>query len=223
MIDHVPLGLGVCSAKWHILHRKVGAVSCSGKSLTPTATRDTAPMSVKDMISISRFELSRNGDKSHIFSKEESTCPICGGSLKVHGTCTRKVRHGDHTYQYHLRVLKCCCCGKTHRELPAGIVPYKRYGLDSLCEIAEATETQHTCETSTWLRIRFWLAWFLWYAQNIMDGLIAAGHLPAAFHPGRSLRQRTASFVRLVANSGNWVQHRSAMTRGIRLDILVSL
>lgn len=148
-------------------------------------------------------------------------CPVCGGALKVYGTCIRKVRQGDHTHQYHLRVMECRCCGKTHRELPEGIIPYKRHGLNSLCEIAEATETQHTCETSTWLRIRFWLAWFLWYAQNIMEGLIAAGQIPVTFHPGHSLRRRTASFVRLVANSGNWEQHRSAMTRKCIPSILV--
>ncbi len=174
------------------------------------------------MISIARFEMSRNGDKTKIFSKEDSICPVCGGPLKVHGTCTRKVRHGDHTRQYHLRVMECRCCGKTHRELPEGIVPYKRHGLNSLCEIAEATETQHICETSTWLRTRFWFAWFLWYAQNIMEGLIAAGQVPTTFYPGHSLRRRTASFVRLVANSGNWEQHRSAMTRKDIPSILVS-
>ena len=177
--------------------------------------------STKDMISIARFEMSRNGDKTKIFSKEDSICPVCGGPLKVHGTCTRKVRHGDHTRQYHLRVMECRCCGKTHRELPEGIVPYKRHGLNSLCEIAEATETQHICETSTWLRTRFWFAWFLWYAQNIMEGLIAAGQVPTTFYPGHSLRRRTASFVRLVANSGNWEQHRSAMTREYIPSILM--
>ena len=125
-------------------------------------------------------------------------------------------------HQIHLRVMECRHCGKTHRELPEGLVPYKRHDLNSLCEIAEATETQHTCETSTWLRIRFWLAWFLWYAQNVLDGLITAGQMSATFSPGHSLRRRTASFVRLVVNSGNWEQHRSAMTRKDIPSILVS-
>ena len=173
------------------------------------------------MIRIARFETSRNGEVIHIFSKESSICPVCGGPLKVHGTCTRKVRHGEHTRQYHLRVMECRTCGNTHRELQEGIVPYKRHGLNSLCEIAEATETQYTCETSTWLRIRLWFAWFFWYAQNIMEGLIAAEQIPATFYPGHSLRRRTASFVRLVANSGNWEQHRSAMTREYIPSILM--
>lgn len=174
------------------------------------------------MISIAHFEITRNGEKTKIFSQESSVCPICGGPLKVHGTCIRKVRQGEHTHQIHLRVMECRHCGKTHRELPEGLVPYKRHDLNSLCEIAEATETQHTCETSTWLRIRFWLAWFLWYAQNVLDGLITAGQMSATFIPGHSLRRRTASFVRLVVNSGNWEQHRSAMTRKDIPSILVS-
>ena len=174
------------------------------------------------MISIAHFEITRNGEKTKIFSQESSVCPICGGPLKVHGTCIRKVRQGEHTHQIHLRVMECRHCGKTHRELPEGLVPYKRHDLNSLCEIAEATETQHTCETSTWLRIRFWLAWFLWYAQNVLDGLITAGQMSATFSPGHSLRRRTASFVRLVVTSGNWEQHRSAMTRKDIPSILVS-
>ena len=166
------------------------------------------------MISLSQFSQSCNEKdaKIYIYSQEDSVCPVCGGALKVHGTCTRRVWYGEERRNYRLRVMECRCCGKTHRELPEGIVPYKRHGLNSLCEIAEATESQYTCESSTWLRIRFWLAWFLWYAQNIMEGLIASEQLPKTFHPGHSLYRRTASFVRLVVNSGNWEQHRSAMT-----------
>ena len=173
------------------------------------------------MVSISRFRKIRNGGQTRICSEENCLCPICGGNLKVHGTCTRKIKRNDNTEEYRLRVLECRQCGKTHRELPSGIVPYKRHGLDNICEIAESNETKHTCETSTWLRIRFWLAWFLWYAQNIMEGLIVAQQLPTTFHPGHSLRRRTASFVRLVANRGNWEQHRSAMTREYIPSILM--
>lgn len=174
------------------------------------------------MISIAQYELSCNGDTTKILSKESSLCPICGGALKVHGTCTRKVRYGDCIHKYHLRVLKCQCCGKTHRELPDSLIPYKRYGVEAFCEIAESTEARHTCETSTWLRIRSWLAWFICYAQNIATGLIAANLLPMTFHPGYTLRQQTMHFVRLVANSGNWIQHRSAMTMDFPPAILVS-
>lgn len=174
------------------------------------------------MISIAQYELSCNGDTTQILSKESSLCPICGGALKVHGTCTRKVRYGDCIRKYHLRVLKCRCCGKTHRELPDSLIPYKRYGVEAFCEIAESTEARHTCETSTWLRIRAWLAWFISYAQNIVTGLIVANLLPATFYPGYTLRQQTACFVRLVTNSGNWIQHRSAMTMEFPPAILVS-
>ena len=54
-----------------------------------------------------------------------------------------------------------------------------------------------------------------------VEGLIAAGQITVTFHPGHSLRRRTASFVRLAANSGNWEQHRSAMTRKCIPSILV--
>ena len=152
------------------------------------------------MISIAQYELSCNGDTTKILSKESSLCPICGGALKVHGTCTRKVRYGDCIHKYHLRVLKCQCCGKTHRELPDSLIPYKRYGVEAFCEIAESTEARHTCETSTWLRIRSWLAWFICYAQNIATGLIAprlhSAPADGAFCPAGSKQRKldTAPF-----------------------------
>lgn len=98
------------------------------------------------MISIAQYELSCNGDTTKILSKESSLCPICGGALKVHGTCTRKVRYGDCIHKYHLRVLKCQCCGKTHRELPDSLIPYKRYGVEAFCEIAESSALGTTPE-----------------------------------------------------------------------------
>lgn len=108
------------------------------------------------MISIAHFEITRNGEKTKIFSQESSVCPICGGPLKVHGTCIRKVRQGEHTHQIHLRVMECRHCGKTHRELPEGLVPYKRHDLNSLCEVLRPQQTQTTCETQLGCCIRFW-------------------------------------------------------------------
>lgn len=180
---------------------------------TPYTTRASFPFDFQVVISVTHYEKHFNHcGQIVIIGKESGCCPICGGMLRVHGTCVRKVRHADRVYQCRLRVMECRVCGKTHRELPEGIVPYKRLSLDSLCEIAEAPEDRYCCETSTWLRVKAWVKWFLWYAENILQGLHVSGPAFAAIRPGGTLRRQLTHFVRLVVNSGNWLQHRSAVT-----------
>lgn len=108
--------------------------------------------------------------------------------------------------------MQCRECRKTHRELPDFIIPYKRTELDEYCEIAEADAENYPCETSTWLRLKAWLAWFIAYAQNVELGLACAGLLKTTMDSVCSLADRTAYFVRLVVNSGNWIHNRSAMS-----------
>ncbi len=99
------------------------------------------------------FEVHQHNGIYVIRGTHQLTCPHCGGTLQVHGTCLRKLRTIYCTRTYRLRVMKCRGCGKTHRELPAFFVPYKRYGLNSICEILCSEKGLHTCDTST--RCRF--------------------------------------------------------------------
>lgn len=62
----------------------------------------------------------------------KSMCPLCGGALGVRGTCRRKVYTMRGTYILQLRVLYCCECGRTHRELPYFLIPYKRYSTNAI-------------------------------------------------------------------------------------------
>lgn len=142
---------------------------------------------------------------------EEVVCPICGGKLRVHGTCMRKLRTKDGVECYRLRVMACTNCNRTHRELPAEMIPYKRNDQERICQIAEASREQHleVAETSTWARVRAWVDWFLCYAQMILSGLRLIHPEVQTECSGSALKERMAYYVRAVVNSGNWIQHRS--------------
>ena len=143
---------------------------------------------------------------------EEVPCPVCGGRLKVRGTCHRRLITKDGAEVYRLRVMECCSCAKTHRELPDEIVPYKRHSVDMIESISMAEPGNHETITdhSTWRRITLWVIWFRQYAQNILEGLKILAASSRTEFPGELSCSSLANSVRIVANSGNWVQHRTA-------------
>ncbi len=162
------------------------------------------------MISVSDFiKYFKNGIWS-ITGQENIPCPICGGTLFVHGTCKRKLRtESDDIIILRLRVMECKECGKTHRELPEEIVPYKRHNAESICAMQEAPR-DCIAEPSVRSRIIVWLAWFLRYGDDVLKSLLKQGYQltePVVEPLSRRLKQ----FVRLVANSGMWIQHRSVI------------
>ena len=119
---------------------------------------------------------------------------------------------------YRLRVMKCKLCGKTHRELPEGIVPYKRMDAERLSDITEAEEEKDLgdAEISTWKRVKEWVLWFLEYALKVLKSLqtLLGAEFPTV-SADDCLNRRLKYFVRLVVNSGNWIQHRSAVQAGL--------
>ena len=142
-------------------------------------------------------------------------CPVCSGRLKLHGTCMRKLQEADGTVLYRLRVLECTECGKTHRELPPWIIPFKRMALDVLNDISESDNANlEIAESSTWYRIKAWVAWFLGYAMHVLQALLVSDQSIQTIPTGAAQREKLAYSVRVVANSGRWIQHRSAMTNG---------
>lgn len=156
----------------------------------------------------------RKGEMIVFTGYEEVPCPVCGGKLKVHGTCRRKFFRREGVQLYQLRVMECKECGRTHRELPDFGVPYKRMDVEMLSEVAE--DDGHgrmvKAESSTRHRVKAWVIWFLWYAQKVLEGLRVDTPDIATIPDGAGLKQRLAYFVRLVVNSGNWIQHRSVVT-----------
>ena len=69
--------------------------------------------------------------------------------------------------------MECKKCGKTHRELPEGIVPYKRMEAERLSGISEASSEKELgdVESTTWKRVQDWVLWFLQYALDVLRSL----------------------------------------------------
>ena len=159
------------------------------------------------MISVAQGVEYRKSGIIFFTGSEEIPCPVCGGQLRVHGTCRRKLQTKEGVDVYRLRVMECKACGKTHRELPEGIVPYKRMDAKLLGSIAEdpgAGELEAP-DISTWDRVKAWVKRFLAYARHILEEQrIAYGKAFATIPAGHSLSRQLAYYVRLVVNSGNW-------------------
>lgn len=170
------------------------------------------------MISVAQGTEYRKSDIIIFTGTEEIPCPICRGELRVHGTCRRKVRRENGEEVYRLRVMKCKECGKTHRELPAGIVPYKRMDAQLLCAISEVSKEGNLEETevSTWKRVKDWVTWFFAYAQAVLQSVeVSLGQTIPTSPCDDPLSRKLTYYVRLVVNSGQWIQHRSAMRHGM--------
>jgi len=139
-------------------------------------------------------------------------CPDCGGKLIVHGTCRRKIRTHTAEKVYRLRVMECIHCGKTHRELPSGFIPYKRMDTQFISEIAETPSAEHLmlAESSTWQRIKIWVAWFLRYAQELLHKIEATDSSFLIKQITGGLSNQLVYLTMFTVNSGNWIQHRFA-------------
>lgn len=162
------------------------------------------------MISILNYREYYHGGICFILAAESVPCPICGGKLFVHGTCRRKCITADGIVTFGLRVMECRKCHHTHRELPRGIVPYKRHCAEIIADCRD-TCPDSVGEFSVFLRLKAWMTWFLDYAEKVMTGLTAAYDTVLSVPGNLTPAERLVYFVRLVANSGFWVQHRSAL------------
>ncbi len=142
----------------------------------------------------------------------DTVCPDCGGKLIVHGTCRRKIKTHTAEKVYRLRVMECVHCRKTHRELPSGFIPYKRMDAQFISEIAEASPAEHMmlAESSTWQRIKMWVAWFLQYAQELQREMRAVAPCLLIKQTAGDLTSQLVYLTILTVNSGKWIQHHFA-------------
>ena len=116
----------------------------------------------------------------------------------------------------------CENCRRIHHELPGTIVPYKRYSAEVVEEILSGQEKEpsYPCETSTALHIRNWFSLLRDYLESVIEALklLYKNDLPllAALEQLQPLKPSLLpagwlkSLVRIVVNSGRWVQTRSA-------------
>lgn len=124
-----------------------------------------------------------------------------------------------------IRRLHCCVCGRIHHELPDILVPYKRYGSESIeAAVTEDSALDVAADEST---IRRWRNWFQKQVDYLLGCLASIairygkGTVEAASRLPKSALERIwlhvgdapgwlARVVRPVANANLWVHTRSA-------------
>jgi len=102
------------------------------------------PRKVTIMVMVSDYEMIEKGRKTYIRSNEHSTCPICQEELKPIGSRIRKVKMPDSQEKRRLVIRRLRCqnpsCRTIHHELPDIVVPFKRYGRETVEKIINAEE-----------------------------------------------------------------------------------
>lgn len=159
-------------------------------------------------------------------SGEQNPCPCCSGPLKVIGSRRRKyINDTGDTIVLVIRRLRCGHCGKLHHELPDLLVPYKRYGNESIEAVVtgKSALTVAADESTIWR----WRNWFLELLDYLLGCLKSIAirygresvekdsHLPKStlqkiWHHVGDAPGWLARIVRPVANSNLWVHTRSA-------------
>lgn len=77
--------------------------------------------------------------------ENEINCPYCGGVLRYYDRVQRIVRtRYNKIYYIWMRRFRCDYCGKTHRELPELLLPYKHYERDVILGVIEGLITPDT-------------------------------------------------------------------------------
>ena len=92
-------------------------------------------------------------------SKEQIQYPCCDGDLKVIGSRQRKyINDTGERVVLVIRRMRCIKCRKIHHELPDILVPYKRYGRESLeVVLSEGVKLSVAADEST---LKRWKNWF---------------------------------------------------------------
>lgn len=129
-------------------------------------------------------------------------CPHCGGELKSYDRRFRNYINnvGDQILLY-LRRLKCQSCRKMHTELPDYLVPYKRYCVEVIEEVATTGRSRIPEDTCTRQKIKQWYRSILPQLKAIWQRLTKQ-HLVSPF-VSPSLR----NMVKATVNSGFWIYH----------------
>lgn len=106
-------------------------------------------------------------------SAEVLPCPCCQGALGRFGLRRRVFVLGSgEVYRLLIRRLRCSRCHKIHHELPAQLVPYKRYAAAAIEQVVEGWQQpiDVAVDESTLCR------WFKWWAPYACGCLGAIGH-----------------------------------------------
>ena len=179
------------------------------------------------MVIVTEYELIENPEKVvFVRSREHNPCPCCGGSLRVIGSRKRRyIKDTGETVILVIRRLSCRHCGRLHHELPDILVPYKRYGSESVEAVVSGKDSLTvTADESTIRRWRNWFGVLAYYFQGCLASiairlgretvesvsLLPKSPLQRIWHHVGYAPGWLARIVRPVANSNLWAHTRSA-------------
>lgn len=124
-----------------------------------------------------------------------------------------------------IRRLYCKRCDLIHHELPDVLVPFKRYGVESMEQVLDDRLIDVPADESTLGRWREWFRVWGPYAVNCIISIIKRFHLNLSVgstsdpprtvlqrigHDGKSIEGWLANIVRPIVNVHLWIQTRSA-------------
>ena len=159
----------------------------------------------------------------YVRSSEKPHCPCCDGPLRVIGSRKRKVIQSDGSARILIiRRLYCDHCHRVHHELPDSIVPYRRHSsatVESVLNRRQELEA-YPCENSTAFRIRRWFLLLHDYFEQSLTALKTEHARDAGtvrfldfllpLNPPELAGGWLKKLVRILVNSGRWIQTRSA-------------
>ena len=141
-------------------------------------------------------------------------CPVCcnGGMIKK-GRRKRYVRTNDgKRIKLSVRHLKCKNCGKTHRELPDIVVPYKHECVETIEKIINGDTADVGMEDSTINRIKAWWGRIMPY---ICNALLSIGEKHCIrIEIGEPGGIKLRPIVRALANTHLWPSARFVLMPG---------
>ena len=116
------------------------------------------------MVIVSDYTLIYNHENDiFVESSAISYCPVCGEPLSYRDSCVRIMRlEGGRRRRFLIRRLKCCNCGKLHRELPDCLVPYKHYASEVISGVLDGIVTPDDDDSADFpceMSMRRWLCW----------------------------------------------------------------
>jgi len=183
------------------------------------------------MIIITKYKLVENPQIGfYVRYGEFVPCPCCNNDLKVIGSRKRKVKDSDENKKtLIIRRMRCKNCHKIHHELPDCLVPYKRYGSESIESLFsnELTTSDLAADEATLHRLRKWLYSLLPYFLSCLNSIAFRLGLDQVYEQSpsstqsKSIWQRIeyyvgnepgwlARIVRPVVNANLWIHTRSA-------------
>lgn len=159
----------------------------------------------REMVCNNAIEL--KGEICKYISRHAVQCPKCGARMRVHGTYCRTIEHSCSVSECTFRVLSCASCRETHREIPAWVMPFKRFSVEHYCfyyKIAEEDRTagRGLCIPEAYRAIRIKEGF-----EHIKNDLVLNGILEdSTWDTMNDLQKETERLVLLAVNNFLWKQ-----------------